>query len=338
VTIPASRAAEPEWIDPGPEDREAIERLVTAVRHEDGVSAWSEPALLDLATPTGHGRHLVVRTDDGGLAAWAHIDAGEPDDVVVEVGVAPGTRRHGVATALARTVLDDPAIRPGHARVWAHGERPGSAELAGALGLVRDRELWMMRRPAGAGPLPPQRAVEGISIGTLRVGQDEPDVVAVNARAFAWHPEQGAMTVEDVRRREQEPWFDAEGFLLARDADGGRRSGAELDPSGHALLGFHWTKVHPDGARDGGPVGEVYVVGVDPDAQGRGLGGALTLAGLHHLAGRGLDEVILYVEADNAPAVATYRRLGFEVDAVDVSFRLPEDTSAPPAGEAGAGR
>ena len=70
-------------------------------------------------------------------------------------------------------------------------------------------------------------------------------------------------------------------------------------------------------------MGEVYVVGVDPDAQGRGLGGALTLAGLHHLAARGLDEVILYVEADNAAAVATYRRLLFDVDALDVSYRLP---------------
>ena len=300
-------------IEPTAADRAEIERLVTAVRHADGVSAWSEPTLLDLATPSGHGRHLVVRSEDGALAAWAHVDTGDPDDVVVELGVAPGVRRHGIATAVARALLADPAIRPGHARVWAHGDRPGSAELARALGLARDRDLWMMRRPAGAEPLPAARSVEGVTIGPLRVGRDEPDVVAVNARAFSWHPEQGAMTVDDVVRREQEPWFDAAGFLLARD-----------DASG-ALLGFHWTKVHPDGARDGGPVGEVYVVGVDPEAQGRGLGGALTLAGLHHLAGRGLHEVVLYVEADNAPAVATYRRLGFDVDAVDVSFGLPED-------------
>ena len=300
-------------IEPTAADRAEIERLVAAVRHADGVSAWSEPTLLDLATPSGHGRHLVVRSEDGALAAWAHVDTGDPDDVVVELGVAPGARRHGIATAVARALLADPAIRPGHARVWAHGDRPGSAELARALGLARDRDLWMMRRPAGAEPLPALRSVEGVTIGPLRVGRDEPDVVAVNARAFSWHPEQGAMTVDDVVRREQEPWFDAAGFLLARD-----------DASG-ALLGFHWTKVHPDGARDGGPVGEVYVVGVDPEAQGRGLGGALTLAGLHHLAGRGLHEVVLYVEADNAPAVATYRGLGFEVDAVDVSFGLPED-------------
>ncbi len=73
--------------------------------------------------------------------------------------------------------------------------------------------------------------------------------------------------------------------------------------------GFHWTKVHNDG------LGEVYVVGVDPAAQGRGLGATLTLVGLHHLAERlrrlRASEVMLYVEADNSAAVKTYRATGF---------------------------
>lgn len=302
----------PQWIEPTAADREALERFAADLAHADGVAAFSEPTLLDLATPTGHGRHLVARDDDGALLGWAHVDRSDPDDVVVELGVAPAARRRGVGRALATAIAADDDARPGHVRAWAHGDRAGSAEFAGAWGLIRDRELWMMRRPSGAGPLPEQRRPDGVSIVAFEPGRDEDDVVAVNARAFAWHPEQGAMTADDVRRREQEPWFDAAGFLLARDDASGR------------LLGFHWTKRHPDGrSGDGGPVGEVYVVGVDPDAQGRGLGGALTLAGLHHLAGRGLDEVILYVEADNAPAVATYRHLGFEVDAADVSYRLP---------------
>ncbi|MBU2111746.1 MAG: GNAT family N-acetyltransferase, partial [Actinobacteria bacterium] len=72
------------------------------------------------------------------------------------------------------------------------------------------------------------------------------------------------------------------------------------------MLGFHWTKIHD---RDHG---EVYVVGVSPASQGRGLGRLLTLAGLHHLHDRGVREVILYVESDNAPAIRIYRdKLGF---------------------------
>ena len=106
---------------------------------------------------------------------------------------------------------------------------------------------------------------------------------------------------EDLRAKEREDWFDPAGFLLAVDADG-------------ELLGFHWTKVHPDGT------GEVYVVGVDPDTQGNGLGRSLTVAGLHHLRDTGCRQVMLYVEADNVPATKVYQRLGFERWDTDVQF------------------
>ena len=91
-----------------------------------------------------------------------------------------------------------------------------------------------------------------------------------------------------------------------------------IDERSGKLLGFHWTKVHSE------DLGEVYVVGVDPAAQGRGVGATLTLAGLHHLAER-LSEseqatVMLYVEADNSAAVKTYQRLGFDVFSVDAAY------------------
>ena len=126
---------------------------------------------------------------------------------------------------------------------------------------------------------------------------DADAVVEVNAAAFASHPEQGAMDADNLARRMAEPWFDPAGLLVAEDGSG--------------VLGFHWTKQHD--AR----LGVVYVVGVAPAAQGRGLGRVLTLAGLHQLAGLGVDEVLLYVESDNAPAVAVYSRLGFTHADVD---------------------
>jgi mycothiol synthase len=126
-------------------------------------------------------------------------------------------------------------------------------------------------------------------------------MVAVNKKAFDWHPEQGRLTADEVRETERESWFDPEGFFLAIKAG--------------KIAGFHWTKVHP------GDIGEVYVVGVDPDAQGGGLGRALTLEGLHHLRDKGLGDTILYVESDNAPAVAVYTRLGFTVVETDVAYQ-----------------
>jgi mycothiol synthase len=130
-------------------------------------------------------------------------------------------------------------------------------------------------------------------------GRDEDGWVAVNAAAFAGHPEQGRMTRADLEQRMEEAWFDPAGFFVAEP------SGPSDEPGN--LLGFHWTKVHEDEPG----VGEVYVVGVSPRAQGSGLGRLLTLTGLHHLADRGLDEVLLYVESDNAPARKVYERLGF---------------------------
>ncbi len=303
-------AAHPEWrttLDA--EELRRVRSLAEDVARADAVAAFSEPTMLDLrgAAARGPTHHALVADPDAtrdGLLGYAHVDASEPAAPVVELAVSPARRRHGVGAALADAVL---AAFP-EARAWAHGDHPAAARLAAGLGLRRARELWMMRRDPSAGPLPAQPLPEGVAVRALRVGVDEPAMVAVNNRAFAWHPEQAGLTEDDVRVREAEPWFDAEGFLLAWDVASGD------------LLGFHWTKVHERSASVPRPVGEVYVLGVDPAAQGRRLGSVLTLAGLEHLAARGFDTVILYVEGDNAPAIATYTKLGFVRAAVDVSY------------------
>jgi mycothiol synthase len=139
----------------------------------------------------------------------------------------------------------------------------------------------------------------------------------VNNRAFDWHPEQGGWTRADVEAREKEPWFDPEGFLLHEVPvqGGGPRSESKL-------AGFCWTKVHPgdEGTGHDPPLGEIYVIAVDPDMAGRGLGRALTVAGLDHLARRGLEWGMLYVDAENAPARRLYEKLGFTVNHVDRAY------------------
>jgi mycothiol synthase len=80
-------------------------------------------------------------------------------------------------------------------------------------------------------------------------------------------------------------------------------------------------EVHPAGDVADEPVGEVHVLGIDPGAQGMSLGRALTDLGLAHLRGRGLGQVMLYVEEDNAAAVRRYESRGFRRFPVDVSWR-----------------
>lgn len=133
-------------------------------------------------------------------------------------------------------------------------------------------------------------------------GVDDTAWLAVNAAAFAHHPEQGSLTQRDLDDRKSEAWFDPAGFFLAE--------------RGGELVGFHWTKVHAEER-----LGEVYVVGVLPGVQGGGLGKALTTIGLRHLAAQGLPTAMLYVDADNKAAVSVYERLGFTTYETDLMYR-----------------
>lgn len=286
-------------------------RLVAAATDEDSVSPLSEHVLLHLRHGGDTEARNLLLTDGGELAGYAHLDPTDPvEGPSGELVIHPAHRGHGLGLALTRALLAEAGPRP--LRLWAHGDLPAATALASAVGFERVRALWTMRRPLQT-PLGTPELAEGITIRTFRVGHDEDAWIAINRRAFAGHPEQGAWTRADLDLREQEPWFDPDGFFLAE------REGR--------LAGFHWTKVH--GSHPGAPahgheaIGEVYVVGVDPAEQGIGLGRALTLIGLRYLRSRGLPEVMLYVDEANTAAIRLYESLGFTQWDTDVMFRHP---------------
>ncbi|GAA2336031.1 mycothiol synthase [Saccharopolyspora halophila] len=281
------------------------EHVILRLKAHRDLSEQIEPVQADVRS-----EHFVVRDAGGTLIAYAHLDTEHEDaagQLVAELAVHPEHRRQGAGTRLVEALLEraqlsaEPAEDSGRLRIWSHGEHPGALRLAERYGMHRPRELWRMGRELAEPELPEADPPEGVSIRTFSPGEDEAAVVAVNHKAFSWHPEQGGMTEEELRTKEGEDWFDPAGFFLAVDERA-------------QLLGFHWTKVHPDGT------GEVYVVGVDPDAQGGGLGRSLTVAGLRHLRDTGRSRVMLYVEADNVPAVRVYQRLGFGKWDTDVQF------------------
>lgn len=323
---------------------EQVLELAQAVEREDRVAALSEQTLLEVRRPTRTVRHVLV-LEDGTLVGYAQTDRGEPGPRVdagrppsdagpvpepappsggalapepahpsggalapepvdpsamasAELAVHPAHRRHGVGRAL----LD--AVRAtGPVSVWAHGNLPAAQALARGAGMEMVRELLQMSAPL-APTEPPSHHGHGITVRAFEPGLDEDAWVALNARAFARHPEQGRMTAEDLRAREAEDWFDPSLLWLAYADDG------------EAPVASMWVKVLP-GADDG----EIYALGVDPDAQGRGLGGMLTRRAVAELARRGLRTATLYVEGDNEAALRTYRREGFRVVAVDVQYR-----------------
>jgi len=284
----------------------------------------------------------------GELAGYAHLDPTDPvEGPSGELVIHPARRRRGLGLELTSALV----AAAGHGqlplRLWAHGDRPAATRLAAAAGFERVRALWQMRRSLQARIDRPQVA-DGITIRTFIVGRDEDPWLALNRTAFARHPEQGAWTRADLDLREREPWFDPNGFFLA-ERDG-------------KVVGFHWTKIHgrnateraseaakpageaaapagdeaeqADGSGAGPaghghePIGEVYVVGVDPAERGRGLGRALTMIGLRYLRSAGLSEVMLYVDEANTAAIRLYESLGFTHWHTDVMFASPAGRAA----------
>jgi mycothiol synthase len=237
------------------------------------------------------------------LAGYSHLGAPDPaGHRSGELVIHPDHRRRGLGVALARAAVAGSGALA--VRIWAHGDLPAAAALASAAGFAPMRSLLLMRRSL-AEPLPEALLPDGVALRTFRPGQDEAAWLALNAAAFAAHPEQGNWSHAELEHREAQPWFDPAGFFLAV------RSGR--------LAGFHWTKIHEPAGGDE-RTGEVYVVGVHPAEQGTGLGRALTLAGLHYLRGREIPWVILYVDGENTPAIRLYESLGFTHAAKDVMY------------------
>lgn len=308
--------------------------LIDAATIADGVRPLNEHVMLHLR----HGgdeatRNLLARDEHGRLTGYAHLDitdavAGPSAELVVH----PLHRGRGIGRALvehAMLIADAEAPPAAHAgrprmRLWSHGSHRSARELATRMGFTNVRSLWQMRRSLYA-PIPDAPLPVGMFARTFVPGQDEAAWLALNGRAFADHPEQGAWDLDDLREREREPWFDPSGFFLAE---------SEAGSANARLVAFHWTKVHgghPSHEHDDigphehsghghAPIGEVYVLGVDPSARGSGIARALTVLGLCHLRGKGLGEVMLYVDESNAAAIRLYESLGFTHWDTDVMY------------------
>ncbi len=264
---------------------------------------------------------LLARRGPGRpLVGYAQVDAGGGHDpavpYVVEVVAEPGPGAGEVADVLVAAAVR--AVRGsggGNVRLWTPGAAEADDRRAATNGFAAERDLLQMRCRL---PLDP-RAQTGrprVAVRTrpFRVGVDEDTWLALNNRAFATHPEQGHWDLATLLEREHEPWFDPSGFLVAEEA--GR------------MAGWCWTKVH---AHTRPPMGEIYVIGVDPELQGRGWGRALTQAGFDWLAEQGLAVGMLYVDAANTAAVSLYRSMGLTVDHVDRSYVASVDGTVTPS-------
>ena len=263
--------------------------LIARATAVDGQPPFSDQALIDLRS----GVRTLVQFDD----ASAIVGEGQAEFVVD-----PDARGRGQGTRMLDRLLADAGDH--ELLVWAHGDHPAARALAASHGLEPMRELLQLRVAV------PPAVSSARAVRPFRVGVDEDEWVALNARAFAHHPEQGSVSRADLEQLEREPWFAADDFLVLRDVIRPR----ETDPDDTPMIGYCWLKVEHG-------VGEFYVVGVDPARQGGGAGRALMSAGFARLAARGIRTAALYVDADNIAAVGLYRSLGFETHSIDIQYR-----------------
>jgi mycothiol synthase len=268
--------------------------LVAAAEAVDQIPALNEAALLRLRRPHPTTQHLLV-SENGHLVGYAQLESG-PEWSAGQLVVSPNHRRKGVGTQLLHRLIME-AGTP--LRVWAMSDTPAARALATGVGMVRQRELLIMERGLDDG-LPTPVIPPGVQIRTFVPGQDEQEWLRVNAAAFANHPEQALIDLNDLRDRMAEPWFDPNGFFVA-SRDG-------------TMIGFHWTKQHKD------RLGEVYVLGVAPSAFRQGLGKALLLTGLRWLQQHGNTRVRLYVESEHQAAIELYLTYGFAIASRDVMY------------------
>jgi mycothiol synthase len=289
-------------------EQKSVLALISAAADHDGIPPIAEHVLLHLR----HGgdkedRHLILEKD-GEIVGYAHLDltdkvAGTSAEMVIH----PEYRGHG----LGRSLLEE-ICRITSPRLWSHGDLPAARKLAEENGLEKVRTVIQLRRPLTE-HLP--EIVTDITLRSFLPGLDDEDWLELNNRVFYNHPEQGEWTLSNLHDRMKEGWFDARGFLLST-FDG-------------RLTAFCWTKIHGGNSyshdeshtHDHDPIGEIYAMGVDPDFQSKGLGHAITIAGLAYLRLQGLMSAMLYVDAENIDGVKLYKDLGFIEWGRDVMYR-----------------
>jgi mycothiol synthase len=290
--------------------------LIEVTRSHDGIPPLADHVLLHLR----HGgdradTHIIhtisINSPEDTIVGYAHLDTtDEVEGPSAELVIHPDYRHRGYGKKLLERVKELAGKR---LRLWSHGDLPGAKNLAINNGFHRVRNVIQMQRPLNDDiPLPNPKT----TIRSFLLDIDNDEWLSLNNRIFAGHPEQGRWTNNDLAIRTHEAWFDEQGFLLAIDQS--------------KIIGFCWTKIHGGHTHSHGeskdhhdhePIGEIYIMGIDPSYFGRGIGKDIALAGLHHLRYQGLNSVLLYVDETNSSAINLYTSIGFTESGRDVLYR-----------------
>jgi mycothiol synthase len=294
-----------------PSQQTQVLSLIAAAADHDGVPPVSEHVLLHLRHGGDKADTHFIAIDNHKVVGYAHLDlTDEVEGPSAELVVDPQHRKTGIGQSLLGKLQQASGQT---LRLWSHGDLPGAKNIAEKSGFKRVRTVIQMRRSLND-PIP--ELIKDISIHNFLPTIDNEEWIALNNRAFANHPEQGNWSVRDLDIRTKEEWFDPQGFLIAEE--------------NQKMIGFCWTKIHGghshkhsehEAEHDHDPIGEIYIMGVDPEFSGKGIGKAVTIAGLRYMRYQGIFSAMLYVDEENHAAIKLYQSLGFTEWGRDVLYR-----------------
>jgi mycothiol synthase len=291
--------------------QESVLALIKAAHDFDSTPPIAEHVLLHLRHGGDKSDSHIVFENDNQVIAYAHLDA---TDLVagpsVEAVVHPNHRGKGLGALILKEAIK---VCGDKTRIWSHGDLPAAKAIAASLKLERLWSNLLMSKSLGE----IQPVTSKYPIRTFISNFDNQAFLSLNNRVFANYPDQGGWSDEDLKVRLNEDWFDEKGFFVAEDKGD--------------LIGFCWTKIHgahthshsgEDDDHGHDALGEIYVLAVNPDYKGQGVGRDLTITGLNYLKYQGLNNVMLYVGVENKPAFNLYRSLGFNEFGSDVMYRV----------------
>ena len=291
--------------------QESLLALIKAAHDFDGTPPIAEHVLLHLRHGGDKSDSHIVFESNNQVIAYAHLDT---TDLVagpsVEAVVHPNHRGKGLGSMILREAIK---VCGDKTRIWSHGDLPAAKAIAASLKLERLWSNLLMSKSLGE----IQSVVSKYPIRTFIPDLDNQAFLSLNNKVFANYPDQGGWSEDDLRVRLNEEWFQKEGFFVAEDKGG--------------LIGFCWTKIHgahthshsgEDYDHGHDALGEIYVLAVNPDYKGQGVGRDLTITGLNYLKYQGLNNVMLYVGVENKPAFNLYKSLGFNEFGSDVMYRV----------------
>ncbi|MDH3538747.1 MAG: mycothiol synthase [Acidimicrobiia bacterium] len=276
-------------------DVAAVKEFLAGLEAESGVPPLGESKFVDLGGARA-GTGFLIETDE--LVAYLHLLWHESSGLwEIELAAGEGALDSAQTAAIVAAAAEEAA---GEMRWWTFGDTGGAAFAATVFPTARTLHKLRGSLP----PAEPAAIPEGLRVSAFRPGRDEEAWLEANNAAFRGHPENGGWDRAELAERQTREWFEAEGFRLAW--------------AGARVAGFCWTKRHS------ADLGEIYIIGVHPDFQGKGIGRAIVIEAMWYLAGVGCDTGMLYVDTTNRSALELYQSLGFEVERVDRCFAIPK--------------